>query len=325
MNDAHFRNLDLNLLRVFDALLEEESATRAGSKLGLTQSAISHALGRLRLSLGDELFVRGPSGLQATPRAVEMGGPIRTALKLMEAAVTVPHFDPATDERVFHVSASAYLCSVLMPGVVRRIQTEAPGAKLRIRGVEGALAEDLDHGRLDLVIGGFEHVAPRFAYTPLFTETGVWVIRADHPAAQVAKAAGAGEITPQILAGIPYLVVSGGHEVEEARRGSRRELGLRRITSWSGDYALPSSGGLDGPVTVPDASSALVMVSQTDMAALLPRRLATLAAERGAVVMVEPVRHPEPAQFGAVIRGGESDAGPVAWLLRVVAEVAAGL
>ncbi len=322
MNDVHFRNLDLNLLRVFDALLEEESATRAGSKLGLTQSAISHALGRLRLSLGDELFVRGPAGLQATPRAVEMGGPIRAALKLMEAAVTVPHFDPAIDERVFHVSASAYLCSVLMPGVVRRIQAEAPGARLRIRGVEGALAEDLDHGRLDLVIGGFEHVAPRFAYTPLFTETGVWVIRADHPAAQ---AAGAGAITSQILADIPYLVVSGGHEVEEARRGSRRELGLRRITSWSDDYALPSSGGLDGPVTVPDASSALVMVSQTDMAALLPRRLATLAAERGAVVMVEPARHPEPAQFGAVIRSGESEAGPVAWLLRVAAEVAAGL
>jgi DNA-binding transcriptional LysR family regulator len=322
MNDVHFKNLDLNLLRVFDALLEEESATRAGSKLGLTQSAVSHALSRLRLSLGDELFVRGPSGLQATPRAVEMGGSIRAALKLMETAVTVPHFDPAVDERVFHVSASAYLCSVLMPGVVRRLLAEAPGAKLRVRGVEGALAEDLDHGRLDLVIGGFEHVAPRFAYTPLFTETGVWVIRADHPAVQ---AAGKGQITPQALAGIPYLVVSGGHEVEEARRGSRRELGLRRITSWSGDYALPSSGGLDGPVTVPDASSALVMVSQTDMAALLPRRLATLAAERGAVVMVEPVRHPEPAQFGAVIRGGESEAGPVAWLLRVVAEVAAGL
>ena len=322
MNDVHFKNLDLNLLRVFDALLEEESATRAGSKLGLTQSAISHALGRLRLSLGDDLFVRGPSGLQATPRAVEMGGPIRAALKLMETAVTVPHFDPAVDERVFHVSASGYLCSVLMPGVVRRIQVEAPGAKLRIRGVEGALAEDLDHGRLDLVIGGFEHVAPRFAYTPLFTETGVWVIRADHP---VARAAGADVITPQVLAGIPYLVVSGGHEVEEARRGSRRELGLRRITSWSGDYALPSSGGLDGPVTVPDASSALVMVSQTDMAALLPRRLATLAAERGAVVMVEPGLHPDPAQFGAVIRGGESEAGPVAWLLRLVTEVAAGL
>jgi DNA-binding transcriptional LysR family regulator len=322
MNDTHFKTLDLNLLRVFDALLEEESATRAGSKLGLTQSAISHALGRLRLSLGDELFVRGPSGLQATPRAVEMGGQIRAALKLLEAAVSAPRFDPAADQRTFHLSASAYLCSVLMPGVVRRIQAQAPGVKLRIRGVEGPLAEDLDHARLDMVIGGFEHVAPRFVHRPLFTETGVWVIRADHP---VAVAVGHGEITPQALEGVPYLVVSGGQENEEARRGSRRELGLRRITSWSEDYALPSMRGLKGPVTVPDASSALVMVSQTDMAALLPRRLATLAADRGAVVLVEPTRHPEPAQFGAVFRGGENEAGPVAWLMRLVAEAAAEL
>jgi DNA-binding transcriptional LysR family regulator len=322
MNDAHFKTLDLNLLRVFDALLEEESATRAGSKLGLTQSAISHALGRLRLSLGDDLFVRGPSGLQATPRAVEMGGPVRAALKLLETAVTASRFDPAADQRTFHVSASAYLCSVLMPGVVRRVQAQAPGLKLRIGGIEGPLVEDLDRGRLDMVIGGFEHVAPRFVHTPLFTETGVWVIRVDHP---VALAAGDGEITPQALAGVPYLVVSGGQENEETRRGSRRELGLRRITSWSDDYALPSMRGLKGPVTVPDASSALVMVSQTDMAALLPRRLATLAADRGAVVLVEPSRHPEPAQFGAVIRGGESEAGPVAWLMRLVSEAAADL
>lgn len=161
-------------------------------------------------------------------------------------------------------------------------------------------------------------MAPRFGYTPLFGETAVWVIRADHPAA-------GHEITPRILAEIPYLVVSGGHAVEETRRGSRRELGLRRITSWSDDYALPASRGLDGPVTVPDASSALVMVSQTDMAALLPRRLATLAAQRGAVVMIEPNRRPEPAQFGAVMRGGESQTGPVAWLLRMITEVAAEL
>ncbi|CAN5167034.1 LysR family transcriptional regulator [soil metagenome] len=319
MNDTHFRNLDLNLLRVFDALLEEQSATRAGSKLGLTQSAVSHALGRLRLSLGDELFVRGPSGLQATPRAVEIGGAIRAALKLLETAVLASRFDPMTDQRVFNLSASAYLCSVLMPGVVRRVQAEAPGVKLRIRGIEGALAEDLDRGKLDLVIGGFEHVAPRFVYTPLLTETGVWVIRADHPAAQ-------GELTPRVLAGLPFLMVAGGQEDEDAgRRGARRELGLRRITSWSDDYVLPLSAGLTGPVTVPDASSALVIVSQTDMIALLPRRLATIAAEHGRLILIEPNRHPEPSKFGAVIRGGESETGPVAWLLRLIAEVATEL
>ncbi|MBO9709545.1 MAG: LysR family transcriptional regulator [Caulobacter sp.] len=318
MNDAHFRNLDLNLLRVLDALLVEESATRAGAKLGLTQSAVSHALGRLRLSLGDELFVRGPSGLQPTPRAIEIGASVREALKLLEVAVSVPVFDPATSQRAFHVSASAYLCTVLMPGVVKRLQAEAPGVALRIRGVEGPLAEDLDRGKLDLVIGGFEHVAPRFTHTPLFTETGVWVIRADHPAAR-------GEITPGALDGLSCLNISGGHEEEEARAGSRRELGLKRIARWSTDYALTSNRCMEGPVTVPDASSALVMVSRTDMAALLPRRLAKIAAQNKRAILIEPHHHPEPVLFGAVTRSGESQSGPVSWLLGVISEVAAEL
>lgn len=319
MNDVHFRNLDLNLLRVFDALLEEESATRAGSKLGLTQSAISHALGRLRLSLGDDLFVRGPSGLQATPRAVEMGGSVRAALKLMETAVTAPRFDPRIDERVFHVSASAYFCWVLMPGVVKRLQAEAPHVKLRIRSGEGPLAEDLDRGRLDMVIGGFESVAPRFVHTPLFSETGVWVVRADHPVTQ-------GAMTLEEVAKLSCLVIGGPHKNDEALGGTaRRELGLRRMSSWSNDYALNATSGLDGPITMPDVFSAMMVVGETDMAALLPRRLATLASQRKRLVMIEPTRHPEPAVFGAVIRGGESEAGPVAWLLRLVVEVAAGL
>ncbi len=158
--------------------------------------------------------------------------------------------------------------------------------KLRIRGIEGPLAEDLDHGRLDMVIGGFEHVAPRFIHRPLFTETGVWVIRVDHPAALTA---GDGEITRRPWRAFPIWWCPAARRYEEIRRGSRRELGLRRITSWSDDYALRVDARTERrPVTVPDASSALVMVSQTDMAALLPRRLATLAADRGAVVLVEP-------------------------------------
>ena len=84
MTEIHLRNLDLNLLRVFMALLEEQSATRAGERLGLTQSAVSHSLGRLRLALGDDLFVRGAAGLQATPRALEISQPVRAALKLLK-------------------------------------------------------------------------------------------------------------------------------------------------------------------------------------------------------------------------------------------------
>jgi DNA-binding transcriptional LysR family regulator len=317
MPDAHFRNLDLNLLRVFVTLLEEESATRAGARLGLTQSAVSHALGRLRLSLGDELFVRGPAGLSATPRAAEMGPAVRAALKLLETAVSAPRFDPATAERVFHIAASAYACSVLMPGVVQRVLREAPGVKLRLRGLDASLVDDLDRGRLDMVIGGFDYVASRFAHAPLFMETGVWVIRADHPAAK-------GKLDDAVLARLPRLIVaSGDAAMEGAARMGGRDLGLRTITAWSDDYDLGgvSLRDFQGPVTVPDAYSALIIVGETDMAALLPRRLAMLAQQRGRLVLIEPSREPEPASFGAVIRGGDSE--PVDWLLQIVREVAA--
>ena len=264
MPDAHFRNLDLNLLRVFVTLLEEESATRAGARLGLTQSAVSHALGRLRLSLGDELFIRGPTGLRATPRAAEMGPAVRSALKLLESAVSAPRFDPATTQRVFHIAASAYACSILMPGVVRRLLREAPGVKLRLRVLDASLVDDLDRGRLDMVIGGFDHVASRFVHAPLFMETGVWVILADHPAAK-------GDPDDAVLALLPRLIVaSGDAAMEGAARMGGRDLGLRTITSWGDDYDLGgvSLRDFQGPVTVPDAYSALIIVSETDMAAL---------------------------------------------------------
>jgi DNA-binding transcriptional LysR family regulator len=318
MNSAHFKTLDLNLLRVFIALLDEKSATRAGARLGLTQSAVSHALGRLRLSLDDELFVRGPAGLQPTPRAAEMGQQVRAALKLLESAVSDPAFDPAVDRRVFAIAASGYVCSVLMPAVVRRLLAEAPGVRLHLRGLDAALTEDLDRGRLDMAIGGFEHVARRFRYTELFTETGVWVMRADHPAAAN------GPVHISALAGLPHLLVSSG---EDADLAGGRDLGLRRLTSWSDDYALgaASIGDMEGPVTVPDSYSAMAMVSQTDLAALLPRRQATLALQKGRLILVEPEHRPEPVSFGAVIRATESEAGPTAWLLRIIAEAASAI
>src|SRR5512140_105390 len=111
MNQIHkfgSASLDLNLLRVFDVLLEERSVTRAGARLGLTQSAVSHALNRLRYVLEDDLFVRGPAGMQPTPRAVEMGPQVHAALNQLQAAMAPSDFHAATTERRFAVIAGAY-------------------------------------------------------------------------------------------------------------------------------------------------------------------------------------------------------------------------
>jgi DNA-binding transcriptional LysR family regulator len=314
MNDTHLRNLDLNLMRVFVALIEEGSATRAGERLGLTQSAVSHALGRLRAALGDELFVRGPSGLRATPRAAEMGVAVSAALKLMDEAVA-PAFDPKTTQRVFNVAASAYACSVLMPAVVKRLLVEAPGAKLHLISPTPYLAEDLDRGRVDMILGAFDQVTERFTHAPLFEDTGVWVIRSGHPALQSG-------VSDEILAALPRLLIA-SPDVRDPSPG--RGVGLQRIANWSEEYALGgvSLREVDSPLSVPDPYSALVMVGETDVAALLPRRLAQLAEQSGRAVLIEPSREPAPFVIGAVIRSGEG--GAVEWLLKVVSEVAAQL
>jgi len=316
MNDIHFKSLDLNLLRVFEALLAEGSATRAGQRLGLTQSAVSHSLARLRLALGDELFVRGPAGLLATPRAMELGGTVREAMKLLEAAVSPPRFDPATTDRRFDISAGAYTCAVLMPKVIECVLKTAPGVRLRIRNVEAPITEALDRGDIDMVIGGFEHVPERFSYCPLFSEQGVWVVRADHAAAR-------SRMTVDDIIGLPHLLVASGQPVRDQRQDPRN-LHLLRISAWSEDYALGSTriSDFDGPVTVPDSYSALSIVVQTDMAALLPRRFAQTAVEKGRVVVIEPATAPRAFEIGAVVRQGEQEARPVAWLLGLVSEIA---
>ena len=113
MREVHFQSLDLNLLRVFDALAEERSVTRAGERLGLTQSAVSHALNRLRYVLEDDLFQRGPDGMTPTPRAVEIWPELRRGLAQLQHALTPTEFTPADAERSFSISASAYLGEIL--------------------------------------------------------------------------------------------------------------------------------------------------------------------------------------------------------------------
>jgi len=114
MNSVHFNALDLNLLRVFEALMQERSATRAGERLGLTQSAISHALNRLRYVLKDELFVRGPEGMQPTERAAEIAPRLRQGLLQLQLALAPADFVPERSDRRFTITCTEYGGAALM-------------------------------------------------------------------------------------------------------------------------------------------------------------------------------------------------------------------
>jgi DNA-binding transcriptional LysR family regulator len=280
-----FMNQDLNLLRVFDVLLEERSVTRTGARLGLTQSAVSHALNRLRYMLSDELFVRGPAGMQPTPRAVEMGPQVHAALNQLQAALAPSDFDPATSERRFAVVTGAYASAIMAPPLAGRLAEVAPQSELMIAELALDVLERLDARRVDFLIGSVLAAPERFARETILTETLVWVVRTAHPAFQ-------GEaIDLETLVSTPHVVIARNLPGLIEEGGERRPFVSR--ASWEDAGAFEAALAARGltrrvGVSVPDTYTALAVASRTDMATLIPRRLALLSAQGGRVKLIEP-------------------------------------
>ncbi|MFE6640606.1 LysR family transcriptional regulator [Streptomyces tendae] len=126
-------SVNLNLLVPLLALLEERSVTRAARRVGLSQPAMSHALTRMRRLLGDDLVVPHRGGSTLTPRALELLGPLRSALRQTARVVNLPSFDPATDERVVTVAMTTSTAFVVGPRLTRLVARRAPHATLRLR------------------------------------------------------------------------------------------------------------------------------------------------------------------------------------------------
>lgn len=140
----NFAAFDLNLLRVFDALMRERSATRAGDIVGLSQPAVSNALKRLRHALDDELFVRRGNDMLPTPRAEAIAERVRDALARIEDVVAgEARFDPATDRRVFTMFGADFFSMQFMPAFADRIAKLAPGIALRLIDSAGGDVERL--------------------------------------------------------------------------------------------------------------------------------------------------------------------------------------
>ena len=177
--------IDLNLLVVFDALMQERSVTRAGRRIGMTQPAVSNALNRLRHLLKDDLFLRGPKGMRPTPRAVELAGPIRQALSQVETALMPAEFDPAKAANTFRLAMADYAASLILPPLAHRLEREAPGVNIRVRVNDNVSALGLlDRNEIDFAIGYHTDWPERFGGQVLFTETYVCVMRRGHPLAR---------------------------------------------------------------------------------------------------------------------------------------------
>jgi len=323
MNYIHFNSLDLNLLRVFDALIEERSVTRAGERLGLSQSAISHALNRLRYVLNDELFVRMPDGMRPTVRAAEIAPRLREGLLQLQLALGPAEFDPARTERRFTIACTEYAGTILIPALIARLRALAPNAELSIRPSNMGVAESLLAGRVDLAIGSFRRVPEPFVYEPLFRETRVWVLSAGHPAAR-------DDLTLEQLASLSHLIISATGEDEHAVDGYVSDHGLERLVTRSDAGLLQGALAAHGlrrviRLTTPHFLAALAVVSQSDMAAPLPRRLAAAFAEQYRLKIFEPPYPSPPFDIMALRHRDHGDEPAITWLRSMLRDVAAGL
>ncbi|MFT3923321.1 MAG: LysR family transcriptional regulator [Myxococcales bacterium] len=267
--------IDLNLLLVFDALTRERSVTRAAERMGVTQSAISHQLRRLRELFGDPLLVRGLAGMVLTPRAESLIAPVRAAFTLLGRALAQPDpFDATRSRRAFALATPDVFDMLVLPRLLARMGTHAPGVDLKVLPVNPrALGQQLEAGELDLAVvprmgppgdasaGG----TPGLCQRTLLRDKSVCLLRKGHPLlrAKPGRARASSPLSLQRYVALPHVLVSPGGEGPGPVDHALAELALSRRIA----------------LRLPHFGSALAIVAHSDLVLTAPAALADLGAK----------------------------------------------
>jgi len=259
MHDVHVEGLDLNLLVALRALLAEQHVTRAAARVGLTQPAMSHALARLRIVLGDPLLVRTRSGMTLTPRAKKLIVPLDRIFADVAELVAPPEpFDPARSMRTFRVATTDYVELVLMPAVLSRLWREAPNVNVHLRTFGVRALDDLEDDRIDVALGPLAvsgGTSKQVRFQRLFAERFVCVVRQDHPS--VGR-----RLSLEQLLGLPHALITPGGSAGGVVDTALAKLGKRRRVV----------------VEVPHFLVAPFLVEKTDVILTLAERVARTLA-----------------------------------------------
>lgn len=244
-------DVDLNLLAALDVLLAEGSVTAAARRLGLSASAMSRTLARLRSATGDPLLVRAGRGLVPTPRAVELRDRVQELARDVRAVLRpqITQVDPAALDQSFTIRVSEAFLELLSGPVVTAIARAAPRVRLRFAPKPDKDARPLREGLADLEIGLLGTAAPEIRTQFLLHDRYVGVARAGHP-----LLAGTG-VTPERYAGCNHVVASRDGTIAEPIDGALATLGLRRAVM----------------VIVPGYPDAMRIARQSDLVAVVPR------------------------------------------------------
>lgn len=205
-----FLSLDLNLLRVFDAVMSEQNLTRAASRLAMTQPAVSNAIRRLRDALDDEIVVRTAHGVKPTPRAESLWPAVRRALAQLQEAIAPHTFDMSQATATFRLAMADATAALALPSLMRSIEKEAPGLSIRMMPLTTREPRPmLLRADIDLAVGFFPGVVAQLSgevVTPirherLYSGKYVCVMRQDHPLAK-------GPLTLDAYCNAKHLLVS---------------------------------------------------------------------------------------------------------------------
>ncbi len=307
LSESDLSRADLNLLVLFQVVLEERHVARAAERLNLSPSAVSHSLTRLRRLLNDPLFLRTPKGVVPTARAEQLALPIADLLARASSIIaSAEPFDPATSRRRFMLGAPDGVAAGFLPPLLAAVRDQAPGIDIGIRQILPAPARswdlalvELDDRVIDVAVLPVERPPARFSAVPLFEEEFVIAMRAGHPFGK--------DPSLDNFCAMEHVVVSQQGDAHGFVDDALAELGRRRRIA----------------LTVPHFMFAMGVVAETDLISALPSRFVTMQSRRFGV---ESVASPLPTPIGqsrlfvVAPRAATMDAG-ISWLIDLLAEV----
>ena len=271
LHEIDLARADLNLLVLFQVVLEERHVGRAADRLSLSSSAVSHGLGRLRRMLNDPLFLRTPKGVVPTSRAEELAGPVEDVLARVRSVIsTAAPFDPGTSRRRFTIGAPDGISAVVLPQLFAAVKRAGPGIDIGIRQILPApvrvwqsAIDDLDARALDLAIVPTDDIPARFSERILYEEDFVVAMRAGHRFGK--------RPTLERFCAMDHLVVS----LEADAQG------------FVDDYLAKQGCSRRIALTVPNFMFALAVLAETDLICALPRTFVAVHGRRFRIVAAE--------------------------------------
>jgi DNA-binding transcriptional LysR family regulator len=298
MHDAHLRNVDLNLLRTIQPLLEERHISRAAKRSFLSQPAMSRALNRLRETFGDPLLVRANGAYERTPRGERVLREIETIMRRIEVIVQDREFTPAQSRERFRVAMTDHGSTILLPYLLQRLREEAPHTELVLSAVGPQTFDDVSAGRLDLNLCA-EGVPPELESEMIFNLDFVCLIGSAQPVKT-------SRLTLKQYLQLPHAMILTGDGHQAMVDRPLAALGVKRRIALKMPFFIP----------------AVFAIAKTDLVLTVPRTLAKIAAPKAGLRIINPPRELKPFPYFMSWHSRLTNEPAHAWLREQVRAVA---